>query len=47
LHKPALLQLGLRQGEGSGGALAIGVLKGAIACHSGMSTFAEAGVAAG
>ena len=47
LHKPALLQLGLRLGEGSGGALAIGVLKGAIACHSGMSTFAEAGVAAG
>ena len=24
-----------------------GVLKGAIACHSGMSTFAEAGVADG
>jgi nicotinate-nucleotide--dimethylbenzimidazole phosphoribosyltransferase len=27
--------------------LAIGVLKGAVACHSGMATFAEAGVAAG
>lgn len=42
-----LLSLGLRLGEGSGAALAIGVLKGALACHSGMATFAEAGVAAG
>lgn len=42
-----MLSLGLRLGEGSGGALAIGVLKGAVACHSGMATFAEAGVAAG
>lgn len=47
LGKEPLLQLGLRLGEGSGAALAIGVLKGAIACHSGMATFAEAGVAAG
>lgn len=42
-----LLSLGLRLGEGSGAALALGVLKGAIACHSGMATFAEAGVADG
>ena len=47
LGKEPLLDLGLRLGEGSGAALAIGVLKGALACHSGMSTFAEAGVAAG
>jgi len=47
LGKEPLLSLGLRLGEGSGGALALGVLKGAIACHSGMSTFAEAGVAEG
>ena len=47
LGKEPLLQLGLRLGEGSGAALAIGVLKGAIACHSGMATFAEAGVADG
>ena len=47
LGKAPLLDLGLRLGEGSGGALAIGVLKGALACHSGMSTFAEAGVAGG
>jgi len=44
LKKEPLLSLGLRLGEGSGGALAIGVLQGAIACHSGMATFAEAGV---
>ncbi|SFR35597.1 nicotinate-nucleotide-dimethylbenzimidazole phosphoribosyltransferase [Yoonia tamlensis] len=47
LGKEPLLNLGLRLGEGSGAALAIGVLKGAIACHSGMVTFAEAGVSAG
>ncbi|KQI71271.1 nicotinate-nucleotide--dimethylbenzimidazole phosphoribosyltransferase [Loktanella sp. 5RATIMAR09] len=47
LGKEPLLQLGLRLGEGSGAALAIGVLKGALACHSGMATFAEAGVADG
>lgn len=42
-----LLDLGMRLGEGSGAALAIGILKGAIACHSGMATFAEAGVSDG
>lgn len=47
LGKEPLLQLGLRLGEASGGALAIGVLQGAIACHSGMATFAEAGVSDG
>lgn len=44
INKKPLLGLGLRLGEGSGAALAIGILKGAVACHSGMSTFAEAGV---
>jgi nicotinate-nucleotide--dimethylbenzimidazole phosphoribosyltransferase len=47
LGKAPVLQLGLRLGEGSGAALAIGVLKGAVACHSGMASFAEAGVAGG
>lgn len=47
IDKEPLLSLGLRLGEGSGAALAIGILKGAIACHSGMATFAEAGVADG
>jgi nicotinate-nucleotide--dimethylbenzimidazole phosphoribosyltransferase len=45
LDKAPLLSLGLRLGEASGGALAINILKSAIACHSGMVTFAEAGVA--
>ncbi len=44
LGKAPLLALGLRLGEGSGGALAIGIVRAALACHSGMATFAEAGV---
>ncbi|WP_397543256.1 nicotinate-nucleotide--dimethylbenzimidazole phosphoribosyltransferase [Roseovarius salis] len=47
LGKPPLLSMGMRLGEGSGAALAIGILQGAVACHSGMATFAEAGVADG
>jgi nicotinate-nucleotide--dimethylbenzimidazole phosphoribosyltransferase len=47
LGKTPLLSLGLRLGEGSGAALAIGVVKAAVACHSGMATFGEAGVSAG
>jgi nicotinate-nucleotide--dimethylbenzimidazole phosphoribosyltransferase len=42
-----LLDLGMRLGEASGAALAIPVLKAALACHDGMSTFAEAGVSRG
>ncbi len=40
-----LLDLGLRLGEGTGAALAAGLVKSALACHTGMATFAEAGVA--
>ncbi len=40
-----LLDLGMRLGEASGAALAIPLLRGALACHAGMATFAEAGVA--
>ncbi|WP_116131455.1 nicotinate-nucleotide--dimethylbenzimidazole phosphoribosyltransferase [Tropicimonas sp. IMCC34043] len=47
LGKQPLLSLGLRLGEGTGAALAIGILKGAVACQTGMATFAEAGVSAG
>ena len=47
LGKEPLLSLGLRLGEASGGTLALGVLKGAVACLSGMATFAEAGVSDG
>lgn len=39
-----LLALGMRLGEGSGAAMAIGLLKGALACHRDMATFAQAGV---
>ncbi|SLN40533.1 nicotinate-nucleotide--dimethylbenzimidazole phosphoribosyltransferase [Roseisalinus antarcticus] len=47
LDKVPLLDLGLRLGEGSGAATALAVLKAAVACHSGMATFAEAGVSDG
>ncbi|MEM8593144.1 MAG: nicotinate-nucleotide--dimethylbenzimidazole phosphoribosyltransferase [Pseudomonadota bacterium] len=47
LGKEALIDFGLRLGEGSGAALALGIIKGALACHSGMATFAEAGVSEG
>ncbi|MEC9347919.1 MAG: nicotinate-nucleotide--dimethylbenzimidazole phosphoribosyltransferase [Pseudomonadota bacterium] len=40
-----LLGLGMRLGEGSGGATALGLVRAALACHSGMATFAEAAVA--
>jgi nicotinate-nucleotide--dimethylbenzimidazole phosphoribosyltransferase len=39
-----LLDLGMRLGEGSGAAVAILVLRAALACHNGMATFAEAQV---
>jgi nicotinate-nucleotide--dimethylbenzimidazole phosphoribosyltransferase len=42
LGKSPLLDLGLRLGEGSGAALAFGIIKAAMACHIGMATFAEA-----
>ncbi len=45
LGKVPLLDLGLRLGEGSGAALAFGIIKAALACHNGMATFAQAGVA--
>lgn len=44
LEKSPLLELGMRLGEGSGAALALGIVKGAVATHSGMASFAEAGV---
>ncbi len=45
LNKAPILDLDMRLGEGSGAALAVGVIKAAVACHNGMATFAEAGVA--
>jgi nicotinate-nucleotide--dimethylbenzimidazole phosphoribosyltransferase len=40
----ALLDLDLRLGEGTGAALAMGIIDGALAAHRQMATFAEAGV---
>ncbi len=45
LDKRPLLDFGMRLGEGSGAALAVPLLRAACACHAGMATFAEAGVA--
>jgi len=39
-----LLDLGMRLGEGSGAAVALLVLRAALACHTGMATFEEAHV---
>lgn len=44
LELDPLLHLGMRLGEGSGGALAVNILRGALACHNGMASFAEAAV---
>lgn len=44
LGKRPLLKMDMRLGEASGAALAVGLLKGAVACHTGMATFAQAGV---
>ena len=45
LRLAPLLDLGMRLGEGSGAAVGVSVLRAALACHAGMATFAEAGVA--
>jgi nicotinate-nucleotide--dimethylbenzimidazole phosphoribosyltransferase len=39
-----LLDLDMRLGEASGAALAILLCRAALACHTGMATFADAGV---
>ena len=44
LGKQPLLALDMRLGEASGAALAVGLVKAAVACHTGMATFAQAGV---
>jgi nicotinate-nucleotide--dimethylbenzimidazole phosphoribosyltransferase len=45
LGQAPLLDLGMRLGEGSGAALAAGIIKAAVATHNGMATFDQAGVA--
>ena len=44
LGMPPLLDLGMRLGEASGAALAVLLLRAALACHHGMATFVQAGV---
>ncbi len=44
LGKRPLLELDMRLGEASGAALAINIVRAAVACHTGMATFEEAAV---
>jgi nicotinate-nucleotide--dimethylbenzimidazole phosphoribosyltransferase len=44
LNKEPLLALNMRLGEASGAAVALAILRAAVATHRGMATFAEAGV---
>ena len=44
LGRRPLLDLGMRLGEASGAALAVNLVRAALACHTGMATFASAGV---
>jgi nicotinate-nucleotide--dimethylbenzimidazole phosphoribosyltransferase len=44
IHQRAVLEFDMRLGEGSGAALALGILRSALECHNGMATFGEAGV---
>ncbi|PVB63488.1 nicotinate-nucleotide--dimethylbenzimidazole phosphoribosyltransferase [Labrenzia sp. 011] len=46
MGKTALFDFGMRLGEGTGAALAAGVARAAAEMHSGMATFADAGVSA-
>ncbi len=45
LDMSPLLDLDMRLGEASGAAVALAVVRAAAACHNGMATFADAGVA--
>jgi nicotinate-nucleotide--dimethylbenzimidazole phosphoribosyltransferase len=44
LNLKPLFDLGMRLGEGSGACLAVNILRSALACHTGMASFADAGV---
>lgn len=47
MGKAPVLDFEMRLGEGTGAALALGIVRSALACHNGMATFAEAGVSGG
>jgi nicotinate-nucleotide--dimethylbenzimidazole phosphoribosyltransferase len=47
MGRGAVLEFDMRLGEGTGAALALMILRAALACHDGMATFDEAGVAEG
>lgn len=47
MGKTPVLDFEMRLGEGTGAALALGIVRSALACHTGMATFAEAGVSGG
>ena len=42
IGKDPILSLNMRLGEGSGAAVALGIIRSAMACHTGMATFAGA-----
>jgi nicotinate-nucleotide--dimethylbenzimidazole phosphoribosyltransferase len=44
LRLKPILDLDMRLGEASGAALALNILRAALACHTGMATFTQAGV---
>ena len=44
LGKEPIVDLGMRLGEGTGAAIALGILRGALSAHNGMASFAQAGV---
>lgn len=44
IQSTPILDLGMRLGEASGACLAVNIVRSALACHTGMASFAEAGV---
>ena len=44
MGQTAILEFDMRLGEGSGAALALGIIRSALSCHNGMATFADAGI---
>lgn len=44
MNKKPILDLNMRLGEGTGAALALSILKAAVACHNHMATFEELGI---